>query len=119
VARLVCPHCGRNLPFPDHSGAVICDGCEQAFVPSKVHLRPASMPKRIAGWALLVVGLLLLVSAISAALKEDFRDRDFAMKLVGVFLQPAIAIFAGLNLKAGKLAVETSPSEPEADSTVS
>jgi hypothetical protein len=71
------------------------------------------VPKRVIGWALLVVGSLLLVSAVSVALRSDFRDRDIAMKLVGTFLVPAVAIFAGLALKSGKVTVDDAspPSE--------
>jgi hypothetical protein len=110
VAKHVCPHCGRKLPVPAQSGTVRCDGCEQSFDPSKVRLRPASMPKRIIGWALLVVGSLLLFGAVSAALRYDLRDHRTAVRLFGTFLLPAVAIFAGFSLKSSRLAVEESAS---------
>ena len=117
MAKLICPHCGRNLPIPDHGGVVMCDGCDQEFEPSRVRLRSASLPKRTAGWALIILGLLSLADSIARVLKPGFRDRDFAVRLVASLLIPSLVILGGLALKARKLEVETSPPDPGADST--
>lgn len=113
VAKLICPYCGRHQPIPAQAGVVACDGCERRFDPAKVRFQPASLPKRVAGWSLLVIGLLLLLGGISAALRHDSRDPDLPMRLVGTFLLPAVAILAGSALGRGRLVVDESRPDAE------
>ena len=74
----------------------------------KVRFRRAALPGRVIGWALIVVGMLFLSGAIPASLLADFRDRDLAMRLFGLYLPSALALLGGLALKRGMLAVEGS-----------
>lgn len=46
--------------------------------------------------------MVLLLTGLSKALKYDFHDPDTPIRLVGLFLLPAIAMFVGLALKRGK-----------------
>ena len=111
--KLQCPYCGRKLPAPSQAGLVKCDGCKCPFDPSKLRYRPASFPRRVAGWVLLAVGAYLLLSGLSAALKYDYRAPVIAivMRLLGTFLLPAFTIAAGAALKRGKMVLDVSPSD--------
>jgi hypothetical protein len=79
---------------------------------------PAALPRRIAGWALLAIGALMLLAAVATAAKYDFRDRDVLMKIIGTFILPAVAIAAGSALTRGKLAVDGSPDDGKLGSKV-
>src|SRR5262249_35206878 len=78
---LQCAYCGRKLPAPPEAGPVKCDGCKCPFDPAKLRYRPACLPRRVAGWVLLALGVLLLLSGLSAALKYDYRTPNIVMKL--------------------------------------
>ncbi len=113
AASLSCPYCGRVLSMPSQVGLITCDGCERRFEPTKLRYQPAGPLKRITGWILLILGLLLLLGGISATLNFDFQDRDTPMRMVGAFLLPAIFIFTGLALKRGKKVIEAPLPEAE------
>src|SRR6516165_8814322 len=106
--KLQCPYCGRKLPAPSQAGLVKCDGCRCPFDPSKLRYRPASLPRRVAGWVLLAVGILLLLSGLSAARTYNYRDPVIITRLLGTFLLPAFTIAAGAALKRGKTVLDVS-----------
>jgi hypothetical protein len=112
MPKLECPYCGRNLKPPPEAGIVTCAGCEQQFEPGKVRTKPPSVGRAAIGWVLFVFGIVLLVPAVTAALRSNFHDRDLPIRLLGIFLIPAVLTFTGLALKRGRTAVRGTISSP-------
>jgi hypothetical protein len=57
---------------------------------------------------LLAVGILLLLSGLSAARTYNYRDPVIITRLLGTFLLPAFTIAAGAALKRGKTVLDVS-----------
>ena len=113
MPKLECPYCGRMLKPSLEAGIVTCDGCEQQFEPARVRIKPPSIAREAGGWVFLVFGIVMLVPAVTVALRIDFHARDVPFRLFGMFLIPAVLIFAGLALKRGKAAVDRASAEAE------
>jgi hypothetical protein len=84
------------------------------FNPGFVGVAPPALWRRIVGATLLVLGgLLLFIEVPLAIMSFDVRDRDMGMKLVGMFLVPALAIFGGIGLAGGTIVHEERPQSKE------
>jgi hypothetical protein len=110
--NLNCPQCGRSLSLPTGAGEVVCDGCELRFDPSSVRHEEAPPWKSAIGSTLIALGVLFFLGAFQSSLTTlDARDSDSAMKVLGLFLLPVVAVLGGLAMLRGTFVIDESDSQ--------
>ena len=111
-SKMQCPGCQRQITKLDQPGTMVCDGCELQFDPALIQYQPAVFWRRVVGWALLALAGLMLLSVFRIVLtKLNRHDMDFTMRMVGLFLLPALAFLVGKGLMTGKNVLVESPIE--------
>ena len=118
--KIECPFCQRALRVSHVSGPIACDGCGGQFNPGKLRYRPASLLRRVIGWAIVVIGLfrlltnitvLLFVGGVGAGKTSDSRNWDIVILVAMTCVVPIVAIAAGLALKRGRMVLDPAPDD--------